>query len=290
MALPALVSAEWLKSEIDKPDIVLLDASWYLPAQGRDGDAEYAVQRIPGARRFDFNGPFADPDTHLPHMLADAARFTAAARALGLNGDSRIVCYDGAGIFAAPRAWWMLRAMGHDRVAVLNGGLPAWIAAGGAVETGPAPPPAPGDFTARPVPGLIRDAEAVQCLLETGEATVVDARSVARFTGAEQETRPGLRHGHMPGAVNLPFNDLLQNGRFRPAAEIRASFAAIASPAKPLVASCGSGVTAAILALGAEWAGIGPVAVYDGAWAEWAQETRPDLPVVAEPVTGGGAG
>lgn len=279
-----LVDAGWLKARLGDPGLVVLDCSWYLPAMNRDPEAEYAAGHIPGARRFDFDRNFALADTDLPHMLPRPEDFEAGAGALGIGRTSQVVCYDGAGIFAAPRAWWMFRAMGHAAVAVLDGGMPAWKAAGGEIETTPPLPAVPGDFSARPDPARLGDAAAILAALQDTGAVVLDARAAGRFAGHQPEPRPGLRAGHMPGAVNLPFDTLLENGRYRDMAALRAAFAACGvQRGTRAIASCGSGVTASVLALGAEVAGLGPVSVYDGSWSEWGDAQRTDLPVVQDP-------
>ncbi|WP_136065282.1 3-mercaptopyruvate sulfurtransferase [Modicisalibacter radicis] len=283
MAMSDLVTVDWLRDNLDLPRLVILDASWYLPTASRDPEAEYRVGHIPGARRFDFDREIKDSSSSLPHMLPAPSAFSAAVRALGVNADSRVVIYDGQGIFAAPRAWWMFKVMGHEDVAVLDGGLPAWKAAGFALDSGPPPAATPGDFEARLNPERLADATAVGAHLEKRTAQVVDARSAARFSGEQPEPRPGLRAGHMPGALNLPFDRLLDDGCYRSPAILRERFReAGIEPGTPLVGSCGSGVTASVLALGAELAGLGPMAVYDGSWAEWGQESRPELAVVVD--------
>ncbi|SKA38011.1 3-mercaptopyruvate sulfurtransferase [Consotaella salsifontis] len=276
-----VVDCDWLKANLSAPDLIVLDASWYMPAENRDPAAEFEQAHIPGARRFDYDRDIADLSSPLPHMMPSPAVFEERVRALGINGNSQIVVYDGSGIFAAPRAWWMFKAMGHERVCVLDGGLPAWRAAGGEIESGAPRPAEPGNFQARPVHSRLYDASSVLDGLKASVIQVVDARSAPRFEGAQAEPRPGLRSGHMPGARNLPFDRILADGRFRKAEDVRRAFEdAGLHSGQPIVASCGSGVTASVLALGAELAGLGPVAVYDGSWAEWGQETRDDLPVV----------
>lgn len=278
-----LINVEELKFILTSPNAVVLDCSWYLPAMDRDAEAEYLAGRIPNAQRFDFDQNFAQTDTYLPHMLPTPDVFEAKVQALGIGVDTLVVCYDGAGIFAAPRAWWMFKVMGHDDVLVLDGGLPAWIAAGGALETGPisADLVSPGDFTARLVPARLADSETILAALHEAEAVILDARSPSRFAGCEPEPRAGLRSGHMPGARNLPFNQLLEDGHYKDADTLRALFAVHGVDGdQRVLASCGSGVTASVLALGSEVAGLGPAAVYDGSWAEWGQESHAEWPVV----------
>ncbi|MFK0042896.1 sulfurtransferase [Streptomyces sp. NPDC090741] len=265
-----LVGADWLAGRLGEPGLVVFDASV--------GAHRGAGRRIPGARPFDLDGALSDHEATAPHTMPAAAAFEEALRGLGVDDTSTVVVYDGAGIYSSARAWWMLRAMGFDRAAVLDGGLPAWTAAGLPVEEcGPVYEGPRGSFTARPRPGLLVDFAAVGAALADPAALVLDARTRERFTGAAPEPRPGLRGGHMPGAVNLPFGDLQRDGGLmRPAGELREVFAALTGDRERLYFSCGSGVTACVLALGATLAGYCALSVYDGSWTDWA--TRPDLP------------
>jgi len=254
---------------------VILDASWYLPQQHRDPRAEFLAGHIPGARRFDLDAA-SDPDSDLPHMLPAPAHAAATFGALGIGDAERVVVYDGSGVqMSAPRTWWMLRAMGHDQVRVLDGGWQKWRAEGRPVETGPEHLAEPRTFQARPMPALVRTREAVAAAVAAGTAQVVDARSAARFHGTVEEPRPGLRRGHIPGAKNLPFTDLVDPlaGTYLPATALRERLAgAGVDPHRPVIASCGSGVTACSLALALEISGHRGVSVYDGSWAEWGAE------------------
>ena len=269
-ALPAAaVSTDWLATHLGDPGLRVVDGTYFLPHLKRDADAEFRARHIPGAVRFDIDD-IKDPANELPHMLPDAAIFAAKVGALGLGSDDAIVAYDGLGLMSAARVWWMFRVFGHDNVAVLDGGLPKWLKEGRAVEAGPATP-APARFTARFRPALVRDLASVASDLESRRAQVIDARSRGRFAGTEPEIRPGLRSGHMPGAANLPFTELLgSDATLLPRDRIEAGFrAAGIDPDRPIVASCGSGVTACVLALGLFLTGRPDAAVYDGSWTEW---------------------
>lgn len=270
-----LVGASWAAARLGGPDLVVLDAS-VAPHRGAD-------RRIPGARPFDLDGALSDHTTGLPHTMPAPADFERSMRDLGLDDRATVVVYDAAGLHSSARAWWMLRAMGFDRAAVLDGGLPAWEAAGQPVEhTRPRYEGPRGTFTARPRAGLLVDAAAVTDALADPAAAVLDARTRERFAGTAPEPRPGLRGGHMPGALNLPFGDLKgPDGLMRPAAELRRTFAESVGDRERLYLSCGSGVTACVLALGAELAGYRHLAVYDGSWSEWGLPSN-------RPVTTGG--
>ena len=279
LTLPTpLVSVDWLARHLDHPDLVVLDAHMQPPSAPVSTDP---VQQIPGARRFDFDGRIKDPATELPHMLPSPELFSSEVQALGVHARSLIVVYDRIGIFSAPRAWWMFRAMGHTQVAVLDGGLPAWQAAGHATTAVVDYRGAAGDFVASLQPGLFCDADTVHAALLSGRRPVVDARSSERFAGLAAEPRAGLRSGHMPGALNLPFATLQQAGHMKPVAELQQQFAALLGSQTAPIFSCGSGVTACILALGAELAGYDQLTVYDGSWSEWGAD--PARPVVTAP-------
>jgi thiosulfate/3-mercaptopyruvate sulfurtransferase len=264
-----LVSTEWLAGRLNAPDIVVVDASWYLPAMKRDPEAEFLAGHIPGAVRFDIDA-IKDKDSSLPHMLPSPEAFASTMRAMGIGDGQKIVIYDGAGLFSAPRVWWTFRVFGARDVAILDGGFPAWSAEGRPIEEGPMRPRKPRHFTARLDHSAVADLSDVRRALEAGSAQVVDMRPAERFRGEAPEPRPGLRSGHMPGALNLPSSELVADGRLKSAAELRAALAkAGVDPERPIVTSCGSGVSAAILTLGLEVIGRPGKALYDGSWAEW---------------------
>ena len=258
----------------------MVDASWYMPSEKRNPATEFEVAHIPGAVFFDIDR-IADHDTDLPHMMPGQSEFSKAVGELGIGDGETVVVYDGSGIFSAPRAWWMLKAMGHAKVMVLDGGLPQWKREGRAIDTGPANPKAK-FFTANTEPALKRDFDAVMGIVKNKSAQLVDARSPSRFTGSEAEPRAGVRGGHMPGAANVHFRSLLtREGTFKPPEQLSEIFAAAdVDTQKPIVTSCGSGVTAAILLLALQDIGAKNVALYDGSWTEWGG--RPEAPVVRD--------
>ena len=276
-----LVSTDWLAERLKAPDIVVVDGSWYLPAMNRDPEAEYRQGHIPGAVRFDIDS-IKDKDSPLPHMMPSAEAFASVMRALGIGDGMKIIVYDGVGLFSAPRVWWMLRAFGARDVSVLDGGFPKWKAEGRPVEEGPPKPRDRRHFTARLDHSAVADFNDVRRTLKTGSAQVVDARSAERFRGEAPEPREGLPSGHMPGSLNVPWSDILDDGRLKPEAELRAAFeTAGVDLERPVVTTCGSGVSAAILSLALETLGRPAKALYDGSWSEWA--SRDDAEVATGP-------
>lgn len=275
---PLITPAE-LAGVLDDPRLRLVDASWHLPSAGRDPRAEHAKAHIAGAVFFDIDA-VSDPASGLPHMLPTPEVFANAVGALGIGEGDSVVVYDSAGLFSAPRVWWTFRAMGHDDVRVLEGGLPRWRAEGRPVEAG-ATQPAPARFTARLRPELVRSLEQVLKALDSGAVQVLDARPAPRFRGEAPEPRPGLRLGHMPGALNTPFPQVLDaEGALLPLEELTRAFdRAGVDFGRPITASCGSGVTAAVILLALARLGRWDAALYDGGWAEWG--SRSDTPVVS---------
>jgi thiosulfate/3-mercaptopyruvate sulfurtransferase len=246
-----------------------------MPEDKRNPAAEFETAHIPGAVFFDIDG-IADHSTDLPHMMPSPGAFSAAVGALGIGDNQTVVVYDGAGIFSAPRVWWMLKAMGHRDVKVLDGGLPKWRREGRPVQSGPARP-SPKFFTAIAQPAIMRDCSDVMDIVKDKTAQMVDARSAARFTGAEPEPRAGVRGGHMPGARNVPWRSVISaDGTLKSGDELRAAFKDV-DLNRPIVTTCGSGISAAILMLALDELGARDVALYDGSWTEWGG--RPDTPV-----------
>lgn len=283
--MSALVSTEWLSQHVHEAK--LLDCSWHMPAEGRDARSEFAAAHIQGAQFFDIDSMSAKGSPY-PHMLPSETDFAAAMNALGISNQDHVVVYDTKGIFSAPRVWWMFRVFGHEKVSVLDGGLPKWKAEGREMSRHPEPQAKDPDssfavfsqnggmYVAKLQPHLLRTYEQMQANVENSKEQVIDARSSARFKGEALEPRPGLRSGHIPESINVPFSELLmppyQTMRSLP--ELQAIFMqAGAKENTPLVTSCGSGVTACILALALNEIGIKDVAVYDGSWAEWGART-----------------
>lgn len=264
-----IVSTDWLAAHLRDPDLRILDASWYMPDSGRNARAEYAAGHIPGARFFDID-EIADQRSPLPHMAPPPEKFISRLRAMGIGDGHQVVVYDGAGILSAPRVWWTFRLMGKTDVAVLDGGLPKWRAEGREIED-MAPIVRDRHMTVQRQAGLVKDVTQVAAASKLGDWEIVDARSPARFRGEVAEPRPGLRPGHIPGSKNVFYQELLNaNGTMKDVTALRAAFdAAGVDLAKPVISSCGSGITASILDLALERIGHRNHAVYDGSWAEW---------------------
>ena len=275
--IPFIVTAAWLHDHIDQKDIKILDASSHLPTTRRDAQAEFIAQRIAGAGRFDIN-LIADTSSPLPHTLPSSDVFAAHMQALGLNDDDHIIVYCDSAHLSAARAWWMLRLFGHANVSVLNGGLKSWISIGGAIDSGAETPVAAGQFTIRSAVGANAiNLASLRALVTDGIAgQIADARSAGRFAGTEAEPRAGLRAGHIPGSFNVPISSLLTDGALKDKDELAAAFAAGGIDiTRPVITSCGSGVTACGLALALAMLGNEKTFVYDGSWSEWGASDAP---------------
>ncbi|WP_204112947.1 3-mercaptopyruvate sulfurtransferase [Shimia biformata] len=272
-----LVSTEWLAQHLKDPDLRIIDASWYLPGDGRDPKAEYDSAHIPGARFFDID-EIADLRSDLPHMVPPVEKFMSRMRAMGVGDGHQVVVYDGAGLFSAARVWWLFRLMGQDNVAVLDGGFPKWQAEGRPVEDLP-PVIRDRHMTVRRQNHMVRDVTQVSSASKLGDHEIIDARAPARFRGEAPEPRPGLRAGHIPGSKNVHFATLLnEDGTMKAPDDLRAVFASAGVDLdKPAITTCGSGVTAAVLSLAMERFGKSDHSLYDGSWTEWGM--FPTVPV-----------
>jgi len=280
MSVFPLISAQWLKGQLDNPDVVVLDATFHLPIFNRDAAAEFVAERIPGARFFDVDN-VKDPKNPLPHMVPSPELFAATVGGMGISNNTQVVCYDTYGLFSAARPWWMFRLFGHENVCVLDGGLPAWKDSGLPLESGPPDAPDAVEFNAGFRPELIKYREDVLAILNYGGETVLDARPADRFDGSTPEPRPEVRSGHIPGSLNLSFLDLVDPGtkKVKSVHGLQKLYekAGLRVGRDKVVTTCGSGVTACSLALGLHLLGDETVAVYDGSWSEWG--THPDSPI-----------
>ena len=265
----SLVSTDWLEAHLKDPDLRVLDGSYYLPDAGRDAKAEYDAAHIPGARFFDID-EISDHRSEMPHMAPPAEKFISRMRAMGVGDGHQVVVYDGAGLFSAARVWWLFRLMGKTEVAVLDGGLPKWLSEGREVEDMP-PMVRDRHMTTSQQNQMVVDVTQVAHASKLGDHEILDARSPGRFRGEEPEPRPGMRSGHIPGSKNVHYQTLLNdNGTMKDEAGLRAVFdAAGVDLKKPVITTCGSGVTAAIIFLALQRIGVDRVSLYDGSWAEW---------------------
>ena len=272
-----IITAKEAEKLVGKSGVAFVDGSWYLPAQNRNGHEEYNAARIPGAVYFDINA-IADQDTDLPHMLPTPTAFESAVRKLGISNDTHIIVYDGPGLFSAARVWWTFKIMGASNVQVLEDGFDNWQHQGRPIETDTPSTPAAGNFTAKFSKERVISMDGVIENLESKSHLVIDARTKARFDGTAPEPRPGMRSGHIPGSKAMPFVDLLEAGRLKPTDELKAIFKKLdITPVTPVITSCGSGVTAAVLTLALEETGHTNNRLFDGSWAQWGMPDGPPV-------------
>ena len=272
-----VVSADWVQKQLGAPEFRIVDASWYLPAQNRNGAAEYAAGHLPGAVFYDQDA-IADHSTGLPHSIPSPEDFAAALEKFGISDTDTIVVYDGPGIFTAPRVWWLLRTMGAENVFVMDGGLDGWKKEGRPLQTD-LPEPKPGHFRPRFKADAVTSFDEMFAIASTGGRQIADARSLGRFSGEEAEPRAGMRSGHMPGARSLPSGVFSADGRLKDLDALKSTFEAAGIDLdKPVVTTCGSGLTAAIITLALQSLGHENNTLYDGSWSEWG--AREDTPVV----------
>ncbi|MBE1273462.1 sulfurtransferase [Enterovibrio baiacu] len=275
--IDVIVNVDWLKANVSAPNIKTVDASWFMPGSERNGAKEWETKRIPGAVYFDFDGEIKDKASSLPHMLPSTELFAESVSKLGIANTDTVVVYDSAGIFSSPRVWWMFKVMGHQNVALLDGGLPAWENAGGDLDTTAPIQPQATEYTATFQPERYIDRDALLAGITENALNVIDVRPFERFSGSVAEPREGVRSGHMPNAVNLPFPSVMQDGFFKSSQDLTLLLATVVSNDLPNVTTCGSGVTACTVALASEFTIGKVIAVYDGSWTEWGGDHR--LPI-----------